>query len=610
MLVKKFNHILQFNPLKVDNKEQSGRMEKIKFREFKKSVRTMQKIKEAGLENEIEDSIEVEANYKIKKIVGYGATSTVYKAHMFNKVEDALADKTKDVDDDLLDGDDESPSSKKEDKKEKSKYQIVAIKKVKNIFENDIYAHRILREIRLLRILKGHKNIIKLKGIMRPSNVKDFKSLNLVSEYCTQNLMNVIRYNADQMNTDHIKYLSYEIMKGVLYMHSKGIIHRDLKPLNILVNENWDVKISDFGQSNVQVGKINQDYNLTKYVTTRYYRAPELYLNYESNYDAAVDMWSIGCIIAEFFNKKVFIRANTSEEYLESLVQMIGLPSKAIQGEIRCTKYLQYMKEKEKSIPRKTLAELVPSAPPAAHDLLSKLFTYDPGERLTAKQVLQHPFFEELYDPANDDQIVEGNPVNYYDFEFEQYTINQDIIRELLLDEIIMANSKEARALNRELREIHKGGILEKIYERQENAKKEAAASAKGDVPMTSPTKSSSTQHDSSGEESKASDSKRSGSGSDEDSFGARAAGLGSAKKSETRVTEKLDLGNGDVDSCGSSHYKDEGRSPVRRIPSKFKPEAMDDEARHAGKLEPQFSFTLSSIKETKEGVSPATDAK
>lgn len=69
--------------------------------------------------------------------------------------------------------------------------------------------------------------------------------------------MNVIRYNAQQMNTDHIKYLSYEIMKGVLYMHSKGIIHRDLKPLNILVNENWDVKISDFGQSNVQVGKIN-----------------------------------------------------------------------------------------------------------------------------------------------------------------------------------------------------------------------------------------------------------------------------------------------------------------------------------------------------------------
>ena len=69
-------------------------------------------------------------------------------------------------------------------------------------------------------------------------------------------------------------------MKGLVYIHSKGIIHRDLKPLNILVNDNWEVKISDFGQSNVLTDKINKDYNLTKYVSTRYYRAPELYLNY------------------------------------------------------------------------------------------------------------------------------------------------------------------------------------------------------------------------------------------------------------------------------------------------------------------------------------------
>lgn len=86
---------------------------------------------------------------------------------------------------------------------------------------------------------------------MRPSNLEKFESLNFVMEYCSQNLMNVIRYNAKQLNTGHIQYLTYEIMKGVLYMHSKGIIHRDLKPLNILVTSNWEIKISDFGQSNV-----------------------------------------------------------------------------------------------------------------------------------------------------------------------------------------------------------------------------------------------------------------------------------------------------------------------------------------------------------------------
>jgi len=84
MFTKKFQHILQFNPMKSkDGVDNRGRLEKIKFREFKKSSKTMQKIKEAGLENEIDDSIEVEQTYKIKKIVGYGATSVVYKAYQF-----------------------------------------------------------------------------------------------------------------------------------------------------------------------------------------------------------------------------------------------------------------------------------------------------------------------------------------------------------------------------------------------------------------------------------------------------------------------------------------------------------------------------------------------
>ena len=96
-------------------------------------------------------------------------------------------------------------------------------------------------------------------------------------------------------------------MKGVEYIHSKGIIHRDLKPLNILITESWDVKISDFGQSNVQTTHINKDYNLTKHVATRYYRAPELFLNYSSNYTAAVDMWAVGCTIAELFLKDILV---------------------------------------------------------------------------------------------------------------------------------------------------------------------------------------------------------------------------------------------------------------------------------------------------------------
>lgn len=78
---------------------------------------------------------------------------------------------------------------------------------------------------------------------------------------------------------------------------------------------------------------------------------------------------------------------------------------------------------------------------------------------------------KELYDPVHDGMVIEGNPVHYYDFEFEQYTLNKDILREMVLDEIIMANSKEARALNRQLREKYPKGVLEQLYERQETQK-------------------------------------------------------------------------------------------------------------------------------------------
>lgn len=150
---------------------------------------------------------------------------------------------------------------------------------------------------------------------------------------------------------------------------------------------------------------------------------------------------------------------------------MLGLPEPHIQKEIRNKNFLKFMTEKEVGIQRKTLKELCPTAPPNAIDLMSKLLSFDPAKRLSASEMLKHPFFDELYDPENDDQIIEGDPVRYYDFEFEMYTINKDIIRELILDEIIMANSKDARKINRELRETHKQGVLEMIYERQDQSK-------------------------------------------------------------------------------------------------------------------------------------------
>lgn len=112
----------------------------------------MSYFKQSGMEKEIDQFVEVESNYCVKKILGFGATSVVYKA---------------------LDTSDES------------KTKTVAIKSIQNIFESDIYAHRLLREMKLMRILRGHQNIVKLKNIMRPTDPENFNSLNFVMEYCS-----------------------------------------------------------------------------------------------------------------------------------------------------------------------------------------------------------------------------------------------------------------------------------------------------------------------------------------------------------------------------------------------------------------------------------------
>ena len=143
MFLHKFNDYLYFNP----TTENKGDMERIKYRKFQKSNATKQQIKDAGLENEIDDFVEVESQYKIKKNVGYGATSVVYKAY--------TQPETSEKDSKMLQADKVLQLSGTKQQKE-----YIAIKKVKNVFENDIYAHRILRELKLLRLLKGHKNIV------------------------------------------------------------------------------------------------------------------------------------------------------------------------------------------------------------------------------------------------------------------------------------------------------------------------------------------------------------------------------------------------------------------------------------------------------------------
>lgn len=110
------------------------------------------------------------------------------------------------------------------------------------------------------------------------------------------------------------------------YVHSAGILHWDLKPRNLLVNSNCDLKICDFGLSRADIPELYNAGAMTDYISTWWYRAPELLLGSEY-YTTAVDMWSIGCILAELLIWKPFLPGSDTENQLEVIVAVLGKPS-------------------------------------------------------------------------------------------------------------------------------------------------------------------------------------------------------------------------------------------------------------------------------------------
>jgi len=190
----------------------------------------------------------------------------------------------------------------------------VAIKKVPNAFDDLVDAKRILREIKLLKYF-DHENVISLLDVPKPEARTGYNDIYIVTDLMETDLHRVI-YSRQELTDEHIQYFVYQILRGVLYMHSANVVHRDLKPSNILANKNCDLKVCDLGlgrggikpdeeddEQERETQQLNNDQPLTEYVITRWYRAPEVILC-PSEYSKAVDIWSIGCIFAELLGRQ------------------------------------------------------------------------------------------------------------------------------------------------------------------------------------------------------------------------------------------------------------------------------------------------------------------
>ncbi|CAN1297189.1 Mitogen-activated protein kinase 9 [Linum perenne] len=272
-----------------------------------------------------------------------------------------------------------------------------------NIFEHVSDATRILREIKLLRLLR-HPDIVEIKHIMLPASRREFKDIYVVFELMESDLHQVIKLNND-LTPDH------------------------LKPKNILANADCKLKLCDFGLA--RVSRVR--YFVQDYVATRWYRAPELCGSFSSKYTPAIDIWSIGCIFAELVTGKPLFPGKNVVHQLELITDLLGTPPPESVARIRNEKARKYLTgmSKKQSIP---FTKYFPGKDPQALRLLERMLAFDPKDRPSAEEALADPYFDGL---ANLENEPSRQPISKLEFEFERRRLTRDGVRELIYREIL-----------------------------------------------------------------------------------------------------------------------------------------------------------------------------
>jgi len=266
--------------------------------------------------------------------------------------------------------------------------EVVAIKKMKRKYP-DWRECVELREVASLRLL-SHPNIVRLKEVIR-----ERAELYFVFEFLAQNIYQLTKDRRKFFPETRVRNIVYQILRGLNAMHQRGYFHRDLKPENLLCAGNV-VKLADFGLAR----EIRSRPPLTDYVSTRWYRAPEVLLR-STSYNAPVDLWAVGCIMAELYTFRPLFPGSSEPDEINKICAVLGTPS--AQPPPACPSATQHWPEGVKlaaamrfQFPRfapTPLKQLVPNASAEALDLLASLLAYDPRKRPSAAQALQHPYF-------------------------------------------------------------------------------------------------------------------------------------------------------------------------------------------------------------------------
>lgn len=303
----------------------------------------------------------------------------------------------------------------------------VAIKKV-SPFQHQLFMVRTIREIRILKHFQ-HDNIVQILSTIEPQK-GNFKDIYLVEELMETDLYRVLR--TQKLSDEHCQYLLYQILRGLKCIHSANILHRDLKPSNLLINSNCELKICDFGLARLQTD-FDKESQMTEYVATRWYRAPEIMLSLKQ-YSKAIDIWSVGCILVEMISNRPLFPGKDYHHQLLLILDILGTPTQEDFESIQSKRARDYVASLPFK-PKKELELIFPDASELAMDLLKKLLIFHPEKRITVDEALAHPYLANYHDPS-DEPIAEPMS-DVFDVDRFKEELTPLELTELLYNEVV-----------------------------------------------------------------------------------------------------------------------------------------------------------------------------
>jgi len=279
--------------------------------------------------------------------------------------------------------------------KELSTGRSVALKQIKLKGHSEGFPRTAIREIIIMK-KHVHPNILSIEEVVWAQTEDDF-DVYLVMDFYNYDLRRLLDKFQLKFNSSQVKYLFRQLAEGVAYLHNNILMHRDLKTENILINNTGHLKICDFGLARA----FNPEGRMKTYtpvVITLWYRPPELLLG-PCAYSCEVDQWSVGCIFAELVRSIVLFAGSDVIDQAERIFSIMGTPNDDTWPEYMDLPGVE--KISSRIYPNRLRSIITPDILSAAgYDLLTKLLTYRPEDRITASETLKHPYFTEYPDPV------------------------------------------------------------------------------------------------------------------------------------------------------------------------------------------------------------------